>query len=124
MRPWSEETLQCMSRKGIKKAVAAERSAKQETQLLQQPANAAELQGAMLTQPIAGQTATVSFLAALIHVVFDTPQVCSSICMFMAYIILLGILSRDTNLTSTTGAAGCCSNCCDFEHLLSSIIAL
>ena len=85
-----------MTRKGIMNAGAAERTAKQETQLLQQPANAAESHGAMLTQPFAGQTATASFLAALIHVVFDSPQVCSSICMFMAYTIQLGILSRDT----------------------------
>ena len=73
-----------MTRKSMKKAGAAERSAKQENQLQQQPVNAAELYGAMLTQPLAGQTATASFLAALIHVVFDSPQVCSSTCMFMA----------------------------------------
>ena len=76
--------MQCMAYKGIKRAAAAERSVKQENQLLQQPADAAEPHGAMLTQPLAGQTATASFLAALIHVVFDSPQVWSSICLFMA----------------------------------------
>ena len=80
------------------KAGAAERSAKHEDQLLQQPANAAELHGAMPTQPPAGHTITVSFLAALIHVACDSPQVCSSICLLTAQTMQLSLSSRDTNL--------------------------
>ena len=77
------------------KAGAAERSAKQESQLLQQPANAAELHGATSTQPSARQTTPATCLAALLYVALDSPQVCSSTCLIMAQ---LGILSRGTDL--------------------------
>ena len=78
------------------KAGAAERSAKQESQLLQQPANAAELHGATPTQPPARQTIPATCLAALLYVAFDSPQVFSNTCLIM---VQLGIMSRGTALS-------------------------
>ena len=77
------------------KAGAAEQSAKQDNQLLQQPAKAAELRGATPTQPSARQTTPATCLAALLYVAFDSAQVCSSTCLIMAQ---LGISSRGTDL--------------------------
>ena len=77
------------------KAGAAEQNAKQESQLLQQPANAAELHGATPTQPSACQTTPATCLAALLYVAFDSPQVCPSTCLIMAQ---LGIFSKGIDL--------------------------
>ena len=59
-------------------AVAAERTAKDEDQLLEQPANAEGLHGAITVPP--QLTSGAQMLAALIQIVCDSPQVWSRIC--------------------------------------------
>ena len=65
------------------KAGAAERSVKDEDQLLQQPIAAEELNDAALTESTGDGAVTFSVWTALIHVVWSA-QVCFSICQYTA----------------------------------------